>query len=472
MGFCWAGCGFADTGRDKNDYDVEFSYSWVTTPTITDTLRGRLFANRPCDDCLYPGASPPEFIQASLNVTPDSVSELQNGVVLNAAAEVTDATSCPFDNRIYLEFEDVTAVLGRDYDVERPWPSILIRSGTLSGSTTFSLNLRDDAIDTGERFFNVKGRSGGFNIPKDSVTILDNDVTARISLSPPELRVAEGNRTNQATITANLNAPASSPVSVNYITADETAKAGSDYTAHSGTLRFDIGDTSKTVTINITADSVFEREETFSLTINNPVNATITSNKSTIRILNDDIAPALSINPAEVNVTEGSSSYKEISLNISLDKPVAIAASVNYSTQNGTAKAGTDYISQNGTVRFSPGQQNKTIRINITGDCYAERNETFSIVLSNPVNALISRGTSTVTIIDDGCVDGVCGSSRNTCSSGAVGNPRDTLHIYRWTCLGSGGGANAPCEINRPRVDGVCGSSRNTCSSGRFADSA
>ena len=194
--------------------------------------------------------------------------------------------------------------------------------------------------------------------------------------------------------------PASGSVSVNYITVDGTAKAGSDYTSHSGTLRFGIGETSKTVTINITADSVFERDETFRLVISNPVNATITSNKSIIRILNDDIAAALSITPA-LDVAEGNSSYKEITLNVSLDKPAPIAISVNYSTYNGTAKAGPDYISQNGTLTFNPGQQNKTIKINITGDRYIENNENFSIVLSNPANARINQGTSTITIIDD-----------------------------------------------------------------------
>lgn len=40
-------CPFSDTGRDKNRYIINFSYSWTDNPTITHTLPGELFARGP-----------------------------------------------------------------------------------------------------------------------------------------------------------------------------------------------------------------------------------------------------------------------------------------------------------------------------------------------------------------------------------------------------------------------------------------
>ena len=53
-------------------------------------------------------------------------------------------------------------------------------------------------------------------------------------------------------------------------TANNTATSGADYTAASGTLTFNPGDTSKTIAVTIANDSAQENDETFTLTISNP----------------------------------------------------------------------------------------------------------------------------------------------------------------------------------------------------------
>ncbi len=63
--------------------------------------------------------------------------------------------------------------------------------------------------------------------------------------------------------------------SVDYATADGTAIAGADYTAASGTLNFLAGETSKTVSIAITNDNLFELSEAFNLNLSNASNAVI-----------------------------------------------------------------------------------------------------------------------------------------------------------------------------------------------------
>jgi hypothetical protein len=81
-------------------------------------------------------------------------------------------------------------------------------------------------------------------------------------------------------------------VTVAYTTANGTATAGSDYTATSGTLTFAPGETVQTVDVPIVGDTTLEPDETFTLTLSNPVNATLGTATATGTITNDDLAAA------------------------------------------------------------------------------------------------------------------------------------------------------------------------------------
>jgi Calx-beta domain len=54
-----------------------------------------------------------------------------------------------------------------------------------------------------------------------------------------------------------------------------------------------------------------------------------------------------------------------------------------------------------GTLTFRPGEREKTVPISVLGDVSIEANETFTVTLSNPVNASIAQGTATATIAND-----------------------------------------------------------------------
>jgi len=79
-------------------------------------------------------------------------------------------------------------------------------------------------------------------------------------------------------------------VSVSYATADNTALAGSDYVATSGTLIIPAGSTTGTITVMVNADLVFESNELFILTLSNAVNGLLVRSTVTGTILNDDAA--------------------------------------------------------------------------------------------------------------------------------------------------------------------------------------
>jgi len=75
---------------------------------------------------------------------------------------------------------------------------------------------------------------------------------------------------------------------------------------------------------------------------------------------------------------------------------------VDYSTNDGTAKAGEDYTAVNGTLTFNAGESQKTITIPINNDSNYEGNETLTLNLSNPISgAVLGTSTATITIIDN-----------------------------------------------------------------------
>jgi hypothetical protein len=87
-----------------------------------------------------------------------------------------------------------------------------------------------------------------------------------VMLYVKQVSQAEGNSgTTAFTFEVYLSDPLDSPLTVNYSTADGTATAGSDYTATSGTIYFALGETKKTVTVFVKADTTSEPDETFAL---------------------------------------------------------------------------------------------------------------------------------------------------------------------------------------------------------------
>ncbi|MBK9155808.1 MAG: VCBS repeat-containing protein [Chloracidobacterium sp.] len=222
--------------------------------------------------------------------------------------------------------------------------------------------------------------------PQPSISI--NDVSAN-----------EGNSGGTAfTFTVSLSQPSGIPVTVNYATADDTAQAGSDYTAASGTLTFNPTETSKQFSVFVTGDTAVEPNETFKVNLSAPTNATIQNGEGVGIILNDD-GGAISIN--DVSLNEGNSGSASMTFNVVLSNAASQVVSVNYATNNGSATAGSDYTTASGTLVFSPGEIAKTITVPINGDTTVEPNETFTVDLTPGTNATISDAQGLGTIIND-----------------------------------------------------------------------
>ena len=160
------------------------------------------------------------------------------------------------------------------------------------------------------------------------------------TVSVSDASAAEG---DAVAFTVSLSAASSEQATVEYATSDGTATSGTDYTADSGTLTFAANETTKTVSVATTDDSVDESDETFTLTLSSATNATLGDATATGMIEDDDSPPVLSVSDA--SAAEGDAVEFTVSLS------AASASRRRSTTQRRTARrrAGP-------TTRRSPGR--------------------------------------------------------------------------------------------------------------------
>lgn len=186
--------------------------------------------------------------------------------------------------------------------------------------------------------------------------------------------------------------------SVSYSTSDGTAVAASDYVAKTGTVSFSEGQSTRTISIDLVNDATVESNETFYVTLSNPINAAISNAQATGTITNDDSAVSTSVTINNVSTAENVS---PLVFTVTRSGDTTGTSSVDYSTANASAIAGSDYTAASGTLTFTAGQTSKTISITILNDATVENNETFYVNLSNPVNCNITNSQGVGTITND-----------------------------------------------------------------------
>jgi hypothetical protein len=102
----------------------------------------------------------------------------------------------------------------------------------------------------------------------------------------------------------------------------------------------------------------------------------------------------------DLTVAEGSNGVVNAVFTVRMTGTNTQTVTVNFTTQDGTAVAGQDFVSTNGTLTFAPGEVSHSITVAVTADEPVEADESFYVVLSNPVNGLIRRGTATGVITE------------------------------------------------------------------------
>jgi hypothetical protein len=256
--------------------------------------------------------------------------------------------------------------------------------------------------------------SGAVNFLTSTGTISGGQVIKPLpTLSIEDVSTTEGQAgTKVLNFTVTLSAGSNLTVTSNFATSNGTAIVGSDYVATSGTLTFNPGELTKTIPVTINGDIDFEPDETFTVTLTAPTNATLNKASGTGTIQNDDVLGGfIAFSQVNTNVNE---STGIVTLTVVRTDDVSQAVNVDYATDDtgastncaalntGLASQRCDYTSVFGTLKFAANETQKTIDIPINLDAYTEGPETFSVKLSNPTGGAVLAVPSTgvVTIND------------------------------------------------------------------------
>ena len=94
----------------------------------------------------------------------------------------------------------------------------------------------------------------------------------------------------------------------------------------------------------------------------------------------------------------------KITFNLSLDQAATQDITVNFSTVDHTAKAGSDYVATNQSITFLAGQTTKSFDVSLINDTSGERLEDFKVQINSVTNAKVGVGVADGKIIDDDVV--------------------------------------------------------------------
>lgn len=269
-------------------------------------------------------------------------------------------------------------------------------------SKTFTVAVNGDTTSEGDEDFTLtltNPTNATISDGQGTGTIRDDDNAV---FSVADISVTEGTNST-AIFIVRLSSPQSGTVTINYTTADDTATAGSDYTALSGTLTFDAGIVEKQVEVQLTNDAAFEPTESFFLRLSNASTGTIQDSEATATITDDDTLPTLSINgpggqSATVRIDEGNSTSPQI-FTLSLDHSSSSPITIHLKTANGSALAGEDFVAIDQDITFAAGETVKTVTLTVNGDGLDESDETFTLTATSVSGAVTLPGAPTSVVL-------------------------------------------------------------------------
>jgi uncharacterized delta-60 repeat protein/uncharacterized repeat protein (TIGR01451 family) len=250
---------------------------------------------------------------------------------------------------------------------------------------------------------------GALGISRAPLTIIDDDHRPGVlSFSKPIYRANENGGSVEITVIRTNGSYGN--VSVQYATTNDTAKAGLDYRTTIGSLSFGNGQTNKTFLIPILNNSQVQPvDRTFGVVLQTPAGgATLDASAAVVKIIDDDYPPGYITLSSGAYVTNQNSGQVLIQVDRSGGNKGTVT--VQLSTANGTALAGTHYYATNTTLIWNNGDSSsRFLVIPLIRDNLIGPPTTFQVVLSNPTVAttnapMVLAGaptTASVTIIDD-----------------------------------------------------------------------
>ncbi|HRI04238.1 MAG TPA: Calx-beta domain-containing protein [Pyrinomonadaceae bacterium] len=231
------------------------------------------------------------------------------------------------------------------------------------------------------------------------------------------------------------------PVTVHYQTSNDTATAGQDYTATSGTLTFN-NSMPQCIPVTILEDPVNEPTEQFFIDLDTPTNATIGDGHGIGTIPSGD---PLSFTIGDVTQVETNSGTTNFVFYVAKVGTTSQPSQVTISTVNGSAVggascgAGVDFVSQSGSVlNFLATDASLPFTVTVCGDTDFEGDEAFTLSATATVGASATTvaGTKTGTILNDDCTPPPAGMASWFDGSGTAPNAVDIVGPNNGTLQG------------------------------------
>src|SRR5216110_1009992 len=418
------------SGGSANSIDpggtVAISFTATATTTGTKTWTTSAFGQTNCSGQAFTitpsGSQPSVIVSAPPTIAINDVTVTEgNGGTTNAIFSVTLSAASSQTITVTYATADGTATTA-DNDYVAASGTVTFAPGVTSQPVTVTVN-GDTKFEPDETFFvNLSNPTGGATISdgQGQGTIVNDDTAPTLAID--DVSQAEGSTggTTAFTFTVTKTGATAQSVTVGFTTVDGTATGNSscaaagtgtpDYISQTGTLTFAPSDPSKTITVQVCADTTFELSEAFTVKLSGATGATITKDTGTGTIVNDDTAPTLAID--DVSQAEGSTGgTTAFTFTVTKTGATAQSVTVGFTTVDGTATGNSscaaaatgtpDYISQTGTLTFAPSDPSKTITVQVCADTTFELSEAFTVKLSGATNATITKDTGTGTIVND-----------------------------------------------------------------------
>ena len=301
---------------------------------------------------------------------------------------------------------DITAETGSDYtETSGTFTFAAVETAKIITIPLFD----DDIYETNERLRITLSNPTGATIadPLGQVTIIDDE-------SPPTASIANvsvGEGAGTMTLTLNLSHESSRSTAYRTQTSDVggTATQGADYenflSSGEAFITVPAGDTQASLDITITDDTDPESSETITIRWDNDPtgvsngDATPATIDFTGTITDNDSGVQLTIQDASADETSSSIAFR-----IDSSETLTQDVTFNYSTSIGASDSAevNDFDPESAVSHtLSAGSAAGFIDIDLNDDVLYEGDETFTVTISNPVNAGIADATATGTIIDD-----------------------------------------------------------------------
>ncbi|GBL10997.1 poly(beta-D-mannuronate) C5 epimerase 5 [Microcystis aeruginosa Sj] len=326
-----------------------------------------------------------------------------------------------------------TATLNTDYTRTGTTNTVTFAAGSATATVTVDPTA-DTTVESDETVALTLATGTGYTVgTTTAVTGTINNDDTRVTLAVSPASVTEDGTTNLV-YTFTRTGVTTNALTVNY-TLGGTATLNTDYTrtGTTNTVTFAAGSSTATVTVDPTADTTVESDETVALTLATGTGYTVgTTTAVTGTINNDDTRVTLAVSPA--SVTEDGTT--NLVYTFTRTGVTTNALTVNY-TLGGTATLNTDYTrtGTTNTVTFAAGSSTATVTVNPTADTIVEPNETVILTLASGTGYTVGTPNAvTGTITND---DVTLPSITLAVSPASVTEDGTTNLVYTFTRSGS-----------------------------------